>query len=180
MIAITIRSSVNVKYVNRILVYRHKEYCRYVWQSCRTSKTASSPPNAVRICSENFIMIFLFFLDTQLASFGFYYQQNFSFVKGVFLKKNEKRVQAERHGFRNRKSWNPGKYKCERGSSVPEAGSHARLPFFVPFRTIKLPALPVCSVNLQIQVASRNLRPYIRVWFTSRTLHRTGGYNDRR
>lgn len=50
----------------------------------------------------------------------------------------------------------------------------------VPFRTIKLPALPVCSVNLQIQVASRNLRPYIRVWFTSRTLHRTGGYNDRR
>lgn len=51
---------------------------------------------------------------------------------------------------------------------------------FVPFRTIKLPALPVCSVNLQIQVASRNLRPYIRVWFTSRTLHRTGGYNDRR
>ena len=52
--------------------------------------------------------------------------------------------------------------------------------FIVPFRTIKLPALPVCSVNLQIQVASRNLRPYIRVWFTSRTLHRTGGYNDRR
>ena len=114
------------------LVYRHKEYCRYVWQSCRTSKTASSPPNAVRICSENSIMIFLSFLDTQLASFGFYYQQNFSFVKGVFLKKNEKRVQAERHGFRNRKSWNPGKYKCERGSSVPEAGSHARLPFLSP------------------------------------------------
>ena len=51
---------------------------------------------------------------------------------------------------------------------------------FVPFRTIKLPALPVYSVNLQIQVASRNLRPYIRVWFTSRTLHRTGGYNDKR
>ena len=130
-IYVFVRSSVNVKYVNWILVYRHKEYCRYVWQSCRTSKTASSPPNAVRICSENSIMIFLSFLDTQLASFGFYYQQNFSFVKGVFLKKNEKRVQAERHGFRNRKSWNPGKYKCERGSSVPEAGSHARLPFFI-------------------------------------------------